>query len=448
MEYKTLKKSRCNQNISGIGHMVQKKRNFAGLSKAMRIGLTVIIIVFAIVGGGTNKTLADDAIWVKTWTASPEPTWTGDFPLPTLLPFNLWNQTVRQKVRVSLGGDRLRIVLSNEYGKAPLTIESVHIALPGSEASAIETGTDTVVTFSGVERLVIPAGAPAISDPIELSVPALGEVVVSFFVPGPMPIETFHWDALEIGHIGIGNQVSNGFIHQPTETTTRIFLTDILMQAPLNTKVVVAFGDSITDGAASGLGTHSSWPDFLAENLVLNNVAVLNAGISGARLLDTRMGENAMARFSRDVLSVLNLKTVIILIGINDIAWPGHPFAPNAPFPTKEQLIAGYRQLIAAAHAHNVRIVAATLTPYKDALKDTPLEGYYTQKGDDLRRQINDWIRLSGEFDAVVDLDKQMASPDDPLAIRNAWQSDHLHFSPKGNKAAADLMTLEILFGK
>ncbi|RWM93079.1 MAG: SGNH/GDSL hydrolase family protein [Mesorhizobium sp.] len=415
-------------------------------AKAIRLGSIVAVAASAIALSSPNAAVAAGSTWVKSWTASPQPTWDGDFPLPTLLPFNLWNQTVRQKVRVSLGGDKLRIVLSNEYGKAPLVIDSVHVALTGADGSAVETSTDKLVTFSGSERLSIPAGAPAISDPVELNVPARGDVVVSIFVADPTPIDTFHWDAEETGYIGPGNQVENASIDQPTETTTRLFLSDVFVEAPAHTRAVVAFGDSITDGAASGLGLNSRWPDFLAENLAPDNVAVLNAGISGARLLNTQMGENAMARFFRDVLSVPNLETVVVLIGINDIAWPGQAFGPDDPFLSREQIIAGYRQLIAMAHAHNLRIVAGTLTPFQDALKGSPLEGYYSLKRDELREEINNWIRASDEFDAVVDLDKLLVDPENPVAIRADLQADHLHLSPKGNKMVADALTAAVLF--
>lgn len=415
------------------------KSSRCALVVAMAMSTAALIFPGGAIAGGST--------WVKTWAASPQPVWGGDFPLPTLLPFNLWNQTVRQKVRVSLGGNRLRIVLSNEYGKEPLVIDSVHIALPGAGGPTIDTGTDRVVTFGGVERLAIPAGAPAISDPIELAVPARGDVVVSFFARAPIPVTTFHWDAQQTGYIGAGDQVSEPTIDQPTEVTTRIFVSDVLVEAPDGAGAVVAFGDSITDGAASGLDTNSRWPDFLAEKLAGDNVAVLNAGISGAQLLNSRMGENALARFARDVLSVPNLRTVVVLIGINDIAWPGQAFAPNAPFLTKEELVAGYRQLIAMARAHNVRIVAGTLTPFEDALKGSPLEGYYSAKRDELRREINEWIRTGGEFDAVVDLDRLVADPDNPLAIRADLHADYLHFSAAGNKVVADALTPAILFG-
>ena len=420
---------------------------WAGLSRVTRKNVLVAAYAAAALSLLPSAAFASDTTWVESWAASPQPTWGGDFPLPTLLPFNLWNQTVRQRIRVSLGGDKLRIVLSNEYGKAPLSIDSVHVALPAGDGSKIDVATDKAVTFSGSKHLVIPAGAPAVSDPVDLHVPARGDVEVSFFVSDPTPIDTFHWDAEETGYIGAGDQVASASIDHPAATTTRIFLSEVLVQAPASARAVVAFGDSITDGAASGLDKNSRWSDFLAERLAADNVAVVNAGISGARLLNAKMGENAMARFSRDVLSVPNVRAVVVLIGINDIAWPGQSFDPAGHFLTKEELIAGYCQLIAIAHAHNLRVVGATLTPFENALKGTPLQGYYNAQRDELRRQINDWIRAGGKFDAVADLDRLVADPGNPLAIRDALQADHLHFSRDGNKVVADALTPAILFG-
>jgi lysophospholipase L1-like esterase len=419
-----------------------------GANGALRAIVLNLAAAWAVFMMDVTVVNAADKAWVATWAASPQPTWQGDFPLPTMLPFNLWNQTVRQRVRVSLGGEKFRVVFSNEYGTKPLVIDSVHVALPGEAASAIDPASDKVLTFGGKEKLVIPPGAPAISDAVALDLPARGDLVVSFFVSGPTPLETFHWDAEQTGFIGAGNQVANPTVADASQTTTRIFLSDVLVEASPDTRTVVAFGDSITDGAASGMDINARWPDFLAENLADKNVSVINAGISGARVLNSRMGENSAARFIRDVASRPNVKTVVLLMGINDISWPGQSFSPDDRFLTREELISGYRQLIALAHAHNIRIVAGTLTPFRNALKGSPLEGYYSDKRDALRQEVNAWIRESGEFDAVVDLDKLLSEPSSPLDLKDELQVDHLHLSPMGNKRVADALNLSILFGE
>lgn len=389
----------------------------------------------------------DRSTWVGTWTASPQPTWSGDFPLPTLLPFNLWNQTVRQRLRVSLGGERLRIALSNEYGAAPLAIESVRVARPVGEGSAIDAGSDTAVTFGAQQGLVIPAGASAMSDPIAMELPALGDLTVTFFVAGPTPIETFHWNGEQTGYIGPGDQVSNAAIDGAAQFTARIFLTEVVVETKVGARVVVALGDSITDGVGSGLDSNTRWPDFLAESLAPMNVAVLNCGIAGGRLLGSRMGENAIARFTREVLRQPHVSTVVLLIGINDISWPGQAFAPADPIPSEAELVAGYRQLVTRAHMHGIRVVGCTLTPFQNALKDSPLEGYYSETRDALRRRINAWIRTSGEFDATVDLDRLLADAKNPLVIGDGLHADYLHLSARGNKLVADALTPAVLFG-
>jgi lysophospholipase L1-like esterase len=416
-------------------HVKMVRNAYTGL--VLALGVTLI----------AAPAVADGKPWVGTWASSPQPAWQGDFPLPTLVPFNLWNQTVRQKVRISLGGSKFRVVISNEYGKAPLTIDAVHIAM-ASQGASIHEGSSKPLTFSGLEKTVIPPGAPMISDPVDLAASSLSEISVSFYVSAPTPIDTFHWDAEQTSYIASGNLVSAPNLEDASTTTTRIFLSDVLVEADDGVKSVVAFGDSITDGAASGMDANARWPDFLAENLAPKNVAVLNSGISGARLLQSLMGENALARFDRDVLLQPNIKSVVILLGINDISWPGQTFAPSDPFLSKDQLAAGFRQLVARAHLRGVRVVMGTLTPFEDALKGSLFEGYYSKKRDALRMELNDWIRTSGEFDAVVDLDKLVQRPDKPMRIQDKYQADYLHLSPEGNKAVADALSTDVLFGK
>lgn len=384
--------------------------------------------------------------WVASWSASPQPTWDGDFPLPTLLPFNLWGQTVRQPLRVSLGGTSFRIVLSNEYGDKPLLVDGVSVAASAGDG-AVDPSSSHAVTFSGNSSFVIPAGAPMVSDPVPMEIANLSELAVSMHFAQPTEIQTFHWDGQETSYVAPGDQTEAEYLSDAAELPTRIFLSGILVEAEPNVRSVVAYGDSITDGASSGPDLNARWPDFLAENVVGSNVAVVNAGISGARLLQNKMGENALARFDRDVLSRPNVQTVVVLMGINDISWPGQTFAPNDPFLTVDELKVAYSQLSVRARMNGVRLVVGTLTPFKDALAGSPLEGYYNPKRDALRKELNDWIRSSDLFDAVVDLDRLVADPSDPDRILADLQADNLHLSPAGNKAVADAMSLEVLFG-
>ena len=213
----------------------------------------------------------------------------------------------------------------------------------------------------------------------------------------------------------------------------------------------MTFGDSITDGDGSTADANHRWPDLLAARLVEAGgapVGVLNAGISGAQLLKDRMGVNALARFERDALSIPGVETVVVMIGINDIGWPGGVLAPTAPLVAVEDLITGYRQLIAEAHARNIRILAATLTPFEDTFKGKvpALDYFYNPEKEKLRQAVNQWIRESKEFDGVIDFDAVARDPARPSHLKDEFDSgDHLHPGDGGYKAMADSIDLKML---
>ncbi|MGV8894331.1 MAG: SGNH/GDSL hydrolase family protein [Burkholderiaceae bacterium] len=417
-------------------------RRLAWLHQCMAVMLATLLAMPAWVNA------AESTAWVGSWSASPQPTWGSDFAFPTNIPAILQDQTIRQVARISLGGKRLRIVLSNAYGSQPLVIGAAHVALAGT-GSAIVSGTDRPITFGGKASAVVPPGAPLISDPIDLTVAPLSSVAVSIFLPQETQASTFHWDGRQTAYLVTGNQVAAKRIETDTTTGARIFLSGIQVEtaASAPAAAVVVIGDSITDGNGATIDANARWPDFLAARLAPRNVAVLNAGISGARLLGDRMGVNALARFDRDVLRQPQLKTVIVLLGINDISWPGTAFDPQGIMPSADRLISGYRQLIARAHTHGVRIVGATLTPFEGALAGTPLDNYYHADKDKLRQTINAWIRTSGEFDAVLDFDALAREPLHPTRLKPAFDSgDHLHPGDRGNKAIADAIDLDTLF--
>lgn len=387
--------------------------------------------------------------WIATWIASPEARWNGDFPLPTNLPHQLWDQTVRQVARVSIGGSRVRIVLSNAYGMHPLEIGAADIALSGKDTASIVPGSNRVLTFGGKTSVVIPPGAPMLSDPVDLDVAALSHLAVSLYLPDPTAPATFHWDARQTAYIGAGNQTAATSLKVDSTLTTRVFLAAIQVEAAPGTRTVVAFGDSITDGDGANINADARWPDFLAQRLAPRDVAVLNAGISGARVLRDKMGVNALARFQRDVLAQPGTRTVIVLMGINDIAWKDTPLALSDESTTAQDLIAGYQQLIARAHARRVRIIGATLTPFEGALEDTPMRGYYGAGKERVRQQVNDWIRHSGAFDAVIDFDAILRDPKHPTRLLPAYDSgDHLHPGDAGNRVMAEAIDLHALLGE
>ncbi|WP_084197585.1 SGNH/GDSL hydrolase family protein [Solimonas soli] len=387
------------------------------------------------------------ADWRVVWTASPQPLWSGEFPLSTQVPDHFWRQTLRQSMRVALGGRRVRVMLSNEYGAQALRIGAAHLARAGRDGS-VAAGSDRVLRFDGAHAATVPPGAILLSDPLELDVNALETLSVSLYLPEPTPPSTFHWDARQTAYVGAGDQTAAPAMQVDARLQARAFVRDILVDGGTRPRTVVAFGDSITDGNASTPDLDHRWPDFLAARLAPQNVVVLNAGISGARLLKTRMGDSALARFERDVLAQPGLASVIVLMGINDIAWPGHAFAPQEAPPRVADLIGAYRQLIARAHLRGVRVVGATLTPFEGALQGTPLEGYYRPERDALREAVNRWVRDSGEFDAVVDFDALLRDPQHPSRLRAGFDSgDHLHPGDAGYRAMADALDAATLFG-
>ncbi|AMO92912.1 GDSL-like Lipase/Acylhydrolase family protein [Collimonas fungivorans] len=410
------------------------------------IAALALLSILALPASGNSATSG----WSASWSASPQPTWEAGFALPTNIPASLSNQTVRQIARISVGGKRARVVLSNEYGTTPLTVGAAHIALTAlaGSGSDIVAGSDRALTFGGRDTVTIAPGAPAVSDPVDLELAPLAQVAVSIFLPQKTPLATFHWEGKQTAYIVPGNLAAAPVIKAGQTLGARLFLSTILVEAVPAARVVAAFGDSITDGAGSTPDRNQRWPDQLAQRLAGQNVAVINAGISGARVLSDKMGVNALARFERDVLSQPGLDSVILLMGINDIGWPGSSFTPQDPALAAERLIDGYRQLIARARLHHVRIVGATLTPFEGALQDTELKGYYSASKEQTRQAVNQWIRSSGEFDAVIDFDAVVRDPKHPRRFLPAFDSgDHLHPGDRGYRAMADAIDLATLLG-
>ncbi|MBT1064121.1 SGNH/GDSL hydrolase family protein [Bowmanella sp. Y26] len=381
--------------------------------------------------------------WVTSWAASPQPTWKGDFALPIRVPPQLWDQTLRQVLHLSLGGQQLRLRISNQYGTQPLNIGATSAAIT-KDGATIHSAYP--VHFGGQRDVTIPAGASAISDPISVAVDNNADITLSMYLPRPTSPDTFHWDGLQTAYIGSGNQVDSLDMQVDSTSTTRMFVSALYVQRNDSAKVVVAFGDSITDGNASSIGRNHRWPDFLASRLAAHNVAVVNAGISGARLLDSGMGENALARFEQDVLAQPGVSSVILMMGINDIGWPGSALAPDKPPVSAKQIITAYQQLISLAHLHQIRIIGATLTPFEGALQGTPMQGYYTAQKEQVRQQVNDWIRSAGEFDGVVDFDALTRDPQQPALFLPRFDSgDHLHPGDVGYQAMAEAVDIQTL---
>jgi lysophospholipase L1-like esterase len=346
------------------------------------------------------------------------------------------NTTVRQLVRVSADGSRLRLRFSNEDGADPLTLGSVHVGMAAADG-AIVAGTDHVVTFDGQSGVVVPPSSPVLSDAIDLPTKALDKLYISVHVPGPMALRA----ARTLFQYVAGTP--GDFTGTPALPGVRLMRVPVLVtlvesQPTVPTSVLVTLGDSITEGAASTANAFRGWPDRLAERLAGHHWAVVNTGISGNRLLRYGAGPSALARLDRDVLSVPGIKAIILLEGINDI---GRGLgAPNSTEPvTAEALEAADRQIIARAHEHGIRVIGATLTPYQGA-------SYASPAGEAAREALNTWIKSSGSFDGVIDFAPVVADPANPLTFAKAFnERDHLHPNDAGYKAMGDAVDLAVL---
>ena len=329
----------------------------------------------------STAALASPPGWIATWVAPPVPA------IASAKGYD--NQTIRQVVRVSAGGKRVRIRLSNEYGTAPLIVGAATIARTNSESASV--GTPVSLTFNGKSSAIIPVGAPMLIDPVDLPVKALEALSISLFFPRPTV------------YISAPGDFTQGDFTPASTSAFRLFLTEVEVEPTVPTSVLVAFGDSITDGYRSTLNANHRWPDILAERLG-GKVAVANAGISGNRVLAGAglAGEPALTRFDRDVLSVPGAQWVVVLEGVNDLG--------KEPRPTFDDLIGGYRQLIDRAHEHGLKVYGATILPYNGYTGPK----YYSDDGEKVRKAVNAWLRSKkSAFDGLIDFDAVIRDPTD-----------------------------------
>jgi lysophospholipase L1-like esterase len=346
------------------------------------------------------------------------------------------NTTVRQLVRVSADGSRLRLKFSAEDSPDSLTLAAVHVGLAGPDGSVV-AGTDHAVTFNGQAGIVIPASSPALSDPIDLPTKALDRLYISVLVPGPMTLRASR-TLFDYVAGTPGDFTSAAALPGVRLMRTPVLVTLVESQPTAPTNVVVTLGDSITEGAASTANAFRAWPDRLAERLAGHHWATVNVGISGNRLLRYGAGPSALARLDRDVLSVPGIKAIILMEGINDI---GRGLGtPNSTEPvTAEALEAADKQIIVRAHEHGIRVIGATLTPYGGA-------SYASPAGEAAREALNTWIKTSGSFDGVIDFAPVVADPANPLTFAKAYNDrDHLHPNDAGYKAMGDAVDLAVL---
>lgn len=395
-----------------------------------------------------NPALARDH-WVVTWAASPAPQLPSADEMRTAkLTFD--NQTLREIVHTSIGGKSVRVRLSNAYGKQKVEIGAAQIALRG-DGSAVRAGTTRALTFGGRPNVTIPSDAIVLSDPINLDVPASGDLAISLFLPKPATGAGVHYAAQQTAYIGPGDLTGADSIPDAATITSWVFLTGVDVMAPESTSAIVAFGDSITDGARSTVDTNRRWPNILSDRLQRSRrgnrrLAVVDMGIGGNRVLhdavtNVRFGVNALARFERDVLAQPGVRYVIVLEGINDLGHAGSS-APESETVSADDIIAGYKQMIERAHQKGLKIFAGTLTPFDG----TPFKGYFTPEKETKRKAINEWIRTSRAFDGFIDFEKAVRDPQNPDRMLAKYDGgDHLHPGDAGYQAMGEAVDLKLL---
>jgi lysophospholipase L1-like esterase len=354
------------------------------------------------------------------------------------------NQTVRMILRTSIGGRRARVKLANAFGSSPVTVGAAHLARRAT-GSSIVANSDRRLTFAGQQTFTMMPGVVVVSDPVDLEVPALGDLAVSLYFPGDTGSPTTHSTGLRPTYVSTEGDFA-GRSELPLAGTTQQYywLSSVEVAGSAEAAAIVAFGDSITDGARSTPDTNNSWPALLAARLGANpataNIGVVNEGIGGNRLFTDAVGlagVSALARFDRDVLSHPGVKWLMVLEGINDIGTLGAATPPPTPI-TSEALIWVLRQIIDRAHAHGIKVIGCTLTPYEGA-------GYARENGEVIRETVNRWIRTSGAFDAVVDFDAATRDPNHPKRLRPEFDpGDHLHPNDAGYTAMAAAIDLSI----
>jgi lysophospholipase L1-like esterase len=390
--------------------------------------------------------------WVASWAASPMAGST-----------SFSDQTVRDVIYTSVGGNSVRVQVSNTFGATPLNVGAVSVGVVLDGAQLVP-GTSHTLTFGGKTSTTIPAGAEVLSDPLSMRVQPLTELAVSVYLPTDTGPATNHSDAQQINYIASGDHVGDAAPTAYTSTTGSWYFIDGLdVYSRTADGTVVAFGDSITDGYQSLTSANARWPNYLARrlNAILGDTApgVVDEGISGNRILSNSscFGVSAEARFERDALSQPGVKAVILLEGINDIGFAGMPDSgcsdPNNPDVTAAQIEAGYRYLIGLAHAAGVKIYAGTLMPFAGS---NPVYGGYfgTAYGEQLREQVNTWIRTSGAFDGVIDFATLMQDRYDPQYLNPVYNAnsnsanstgDSLHPNDVGYEVMANAVPLSFV---
>ena len=377
--------------------------------------------------------------WVGTWAAAPA-------PAEGFAGFN--NHTIRLNPRVSIGGDRLRVRISNAYGDRPLQIGAARVARRAN-GPAIVPGSDRQLTFGGEDAIALAAGAVAFSDPVELEVKPLADLAVSIYLPGEVSpaFQITGRYARQTNYVSPpGNFAPETVMPVGNLTDQWFFLCGVDVLAPAEAHGVVALGDSLTDGNISTIDAFCRWPDQLARRLVApsgRSVGVMNNGLGGNRILHDLRGDSGLRRFDRDVLAQPGVTHVIVMLGTNDLR---NRWAKPEEEVTGEQMIAGLKQMAVRAHSAGVKIIGATLTPFGN---ETFMANAWNPGRERHRATVNAWIRDHGAFDGVADFDAASRDEEIPTQMATKWDcGDGLHPSDAGYCHMADIIDLALLHRK
>lgn len=397
--------------------------------------------------GGTGRPTASPAAphWVNTWTAMPQLTEPGNMPPP---PFTedravLADTTLRQTVRVSTGGERVRLRFSNAFGDAALPLTAVTVALPlegRAGVAAIEPGSLRRVTFGGRGSATVPAGAQVVSDALDFDLrPGSNLTVTAYLAEGqPSLALTSHPGSRTTSYLQKADRTRDLDLPEATPVNHWYLLSDVEVLSGRGTAAVAILGDSLTDGRGSTTNGNNRWPDRFLDRLharaATSDVAVLNQAAGGNRVLNDGLGPNVLARLDRDVLSRSGVSWLVVFEGVNDIGT-----APAAQRSVTAELTAAYEQIVVRAHAQGIRVYGATLTPFGgNTMYDDP-DGHR----ESARRAVNSWIRTSGTFDAVIDFDRAVRDPGDPRRLLSTLHDgDWLHLNPEGYRVLAAAVPL------
>ena len=421
----------CMQNISASKRFPFFRRPFVVLTALAGLLFTLIFVVcsrnFLPIG------ISNPAeVWIGTWATAPQLVEPGNMPPKP----GLSNNTLRQIVCVSIGGSRLRVRFSNEFGTSPVTLDTVQIAASAG-GSAIDPDTAQTLLFGGKPEVIIAPDTSVTSDPFDFALEPRTNVAITIHFGETSPDVTGHPGSRTTSYLLAGNQVSSVDFPKAVKTDHWYIINGIDVEATGSEAAVVVLGNSITDGRGSGTNKQNRWPDQLAirlqEKTETRQAAVLNMGIGGNNVLSGGLGPYALSRFGRDVIGQNGVRWLIILEGINDI---GTSQGADGAAAAADGLIAAYGQMIDRARAAGIRVYGATMLPFGGS-------NYDTADRQAAWAQVNEWIRSSGRFDAIIDLDAAMRDPANPLRLLPAADTgDHLHPNETGHQMMADAVDL------